>query len=40
MKRHQRPTPARDAILGASWVLIIILLFALVGVLAASGWVR
>lgn len=40
MKRHQRPLSARDAILGASWVLILILLFALVGVLAASGWVR
>ena len=40
MKIHPRPEPARNAIIGAVWTLIFILLLTLVGVLAASGWVR
>lgn len=49
MTIHPRPEPARNAIIGACWALIFIgacwtlifiLLLTLVGVLAASGWVR
>lgn len=40
MKRYPRPEPTRNTIIGATWAIIFVLLLTLVGVLAASGWVR